>query len=519
MTLNKKTLFVIVIFAVGLLLRIIFPKNFGIGFDQIQIISHTRDIISGDLTLIGPRTGPANMFTGPLIYYLSVPFVMIVGDYLTVALVPVLISAITGLTIYYLMHYYYGVKEGLIALSIWALSPFLVTLDRTFWNPNLTLLATSLVFIPITKQKPDKLSLCFITLGSFLAYQAHFSGLILVFLGLSTAIIRKSFQKTLAIITGFTLSILPTIIFDIRNNFLNTKGLLSLLQKQGEFNLLSLSQDFVHNLYIIAETQGKLFFYGNSTELAVTLGLVSIATAIILVKKHKYLRLPLLWIITTALFYSFYSGQKPEYYFLIIIPPLLMVSTQIVKMAGRNLQQYLLAVFVLSASLFNINQFKEKEGLTIRNISYIQEQLSQKNVSEIIYDMPYGTEVGVKYFLDQIELDNNGEVYHISYPNDLSFRNVHASTNLAYWQDKRQDNKNYITHRDYILETAEDVYLYQDLYHKQNEQSLDVYKVVTDGLVVANLSLADNNLDKSEWGQTCLQQKEIKKGLAQLTGI
>ncbi len=493
----------------GIAFRISAPGNFGVGFDQVQILEKTNQIISGNLSLIGPRTGPANMFTGPLIYYLSVPFVLVFGNYLTVSLVPLLISTTTGIAIYWLMKKYIGKKEAFISLAIWSMSPFLISLDRVFWNPNLTLLSSFLIFIPLFKKRDDNLSLFLLFLGSFLSYQSHFSGLVFVFLALITLLFRKSIKQLISVTLGFLLSITPTIIFDVRNDFLNIRGLIGLLGEKGEFNIIALANDLLHNTYIIGETQGKLFLYGNSTELIISFGLLFIFTSIILVKKYKELKLPLVWLIFISLAYSFYGGEKPEYYFLITIPLLFMISTRIINLIKFDYQKVLLLLFISSSLLINTKLVSSESGMTVKNISEIHEVLSKQNVKSIIYDVPYGSDVGLKYFLSQIDLKSNGDIYHISYPDDLSFSGVRKISNLGLWKDERKESNNYVSKDNYFLETNNNILLYEDLYPKNDSQSFDSYILVRDNLVVGSLYIAEERNNRITWFSECQKQKEV----------
>ena len=141
----------------ALLLRALPYKNTTVGFDQVQILEEASKINSGDFTLIGPRTGPAQMFTGPLIYYFTVPFLLIFGDLATIVIVPLVLSVITGLAIYALVIKYKGPTEALLSVSVWAFSPLLIRLDRVFWNPNLLILATALLYFPLLDNKKNRL--------------------------------------------------------------------------------------------------------------------------------------------------------------------------------------------------------------------------------------------------------------------------------------------------------------------------------------------------------------------------
>lgn len=98
----------------GTFFRVLFPTNVSLGFDQVQILENASKILQGDLSLIGPRTGPASIFTGPLIYYLTSPILFIFGEVVAVYLTPLLFALITGLVLYWLVFYYVGPDEAVI---------------------------------------------------------------------------------------------------------------------------------------------------------------------------------------------------------------------------------------------------------------------------------------------------------------------------------------------------------------------------------------------------------------------
>lgn len=147
--LDLQLLVTIFIICFGLFLRTHNWRQYPFNFDQVQIANASTQILLGKPTLIGPRTGPAEMFTGPLIYYLAAVISVFVEDHIAVIIVAVFLSLVTGLTILCLGKFYFGNNEAIILTSLWAFSPFLVHIDRIPWNPNLSVLAAVLVLFPL----------------------------------------------------------------------------------------------------------------------------------------------------------------------------------------------------------------------------------------------------------------------------------------------------------------------------------------------------------------------------------
>ncbi len=101
-----KLLPILVVLVGGLLLRAYHLGNYSFDFDQVQIAENSQRILAGQPTLIGPRTGPAAMFTGPLIYYTTAFFLLVVEPPLAVAGNALFLAVVTGGLIYFLTRRY-----------------------------------------------------------------------------------------------------------------------------------------------------------------------------------------------------------------------------------------------------------------------------------------------------------------------------------------------------------------------------------------------------------------------------
>lgn len=511
---QKQHLLLIAIFLFAAFFRLTNLGNFGVGFDQVQILENANKIINRDISLIGPRTGPANMFTGPLIYYISVPFVLLFGNFNSTFLVPLFLSLVTGIVVYTVSKRYLDTNHSLILTTVWAFSPFLVNLDRVFWNPNLILLSSFLVFVPLLaliKNKQDTYIFIPLFIGSFLSYQAHFSGFLLVGLTILTLVISKQFKYITAVLLGLVASLLPTILFDVRNDFLNMKGIFALVSEKSEFTLVHYILDICKNVYILIETLGKVFLFGNSVPTIFALGLILTTLALLLLRHHKSSKVTFLWLAIIATSFALYKGEKPEYYFLIAVPPLLYLVSSLLNKLTTNQKVFLLGAFFVNSLFFNIYFYKNNTGLTVGNISQVREMLSTKEVKSIMYDVPYGSEIGIKYMLSDLPYDEKGATYHVSFPNELQFNGIAKISNIGVWADNRVADKNYISKNSYFIETPVEYQLFQDSYPKQQVQNFDTYIIVRNNSVVGTVAVADESKDQIDWVQECLKAKAEEK--------
>ncbi|NLG06454.1 MAG: hypothetical protein GX559_02010 [Candidatus Pacebacteria bacterium] len=423
----RKNFLLILLLLIGICLRSYNWQNYVLNFDQVQILTNAESILQGKLTLIGPRTGPASTFTGPLIYYATVPFLFVFGNIHSTVILPVLISFITGVALYFLAKHYQTTKSALIIVAIWSISPLFLKIDRTFWNPNLSLLAFSLVVWPIYfATKPKKLDLALIALGSFLAYQAHFSAFLLIpTVFLFALIFKRPKEIFFASCLGLGISLLPTIIFDLRHGFINISGILSLFSNEASgFNLINLLRNIYNNTKFTLDVFGRLVLYGKNSTIRQVIGLLLIlATFFIRFRKEKALFFKLLfWPILVIILMSFYQGEIPEYYLVIGLPPLMLVLALTFTKFSRQL---LLLMFLLF-SIFNYSYLKSSiitrdREFTLGNSVAIKNDVlridQEHEIKEIIYLIPHASDLGLKYLIEPaITKKENGKSIKIVYP-------------------------------------------------------------------------------------------------------
>lgn len=423
---KKNRLFLLVLF-IGIFVRSYNWKNYGLNFDQVQILSNAESILQGKLTLIGPRTGPASTFTGPLIYYATAPFIFFFGNIYSTVILPVLISFITGVALYFLAKHYQTKKLALIIVAIWSISPLFLKIDRTFWNPNLSLLAFSLVIWPIYfAKKPKKLDFALIALGSFLAYQSHFSAFLLIpIVFLFVLIFKRPKEIFFASCVGLGISLLPTIIFDLRHGFINMSGIINLFSNEASgFDLINLLRNIYNNTKFTLDVFGRLLLYGKNSAIRQVIGLMIILAAFFIrFRKEKTLFFKLLfWPILVIILMSFYQGEIPEYYLVVGLPPLMLVLALTFTKFSRQL---LLLMFLLF-SIFNFSYFKrsivvDDLEFTLGNSVAIKNDLLRINqeheIKEIIYLIPHPSDLGLKYLIEPIIAKReNGKSIKIVYP-------------------------------------------------------------------------------------------------------
>lgn len=484
------------ILLIGLSLRIVAPQKYPFAFDQIQIARNSFKIFHADPVLIGPRTGPAEMFTGPLIYYIAAPFHVFLDQAYVVVATAIFISALTGCSLYFLAQRYFQPKIAIIIFFLWGFSPLLVAFDRVPWNPNLTLMAASFSFFPLFARKYSLLDVLLLSIGVFLGYQAHFSGLLLLplvflsFFFIEKIKLFKHFSLALLPI-AFFVSLLPTIIFDYKYGWLNTKALLSFSQSEDSVSNFLFFSRLSQKTTVFFETIGKLLLDQASFTALVMLGvLCTVVVVIKIIKKelsHVYW-LTLIWPVVVVILYSFYRGSTPEYYFFILLPAILLIVSQVIAQLHFKSLFLIGSLFVLYSVWSVATTLQSNGSFTLgeqqKTVAYIKSVSAQNGVKEIIYDTKPVDAEGLQYQLDleNITYDEQGKILHVLFPySGKLLVSQRISDAVSVWADSRiEPQHNYITREKYIIKFQDSIRVLETHIPTEKEGS-DVTYVVLDG--------------------------------------
>ena len=216
-----------------------------------------RMLVDHKLTLIGPQTSVGNMYLGPLYYYLmALPLLFSRFDPVGAVYMVAALHVATIFLLYLLGREWFNGTSGLVAASLFAVSPKMIEFAQFSWNPNpvpFFLALALLSFTYIIKYKKDAWWLVVgIAFASLLQmhYLTVFFGLTILILWVGVLKIRKNESQTRPLLKFsflggaiFTLLMLPLPLFDIRHEFLNSRALLSFL-KEGNGVSTSVSSIF-----------------------------------------------------------------------------------------------------------------------------------------------------------------------------------------------------------------------------------------------------------------------------------
>lgn len=264
--LSKKNFFLFLLISGGFFLRISrLEELFNFSFDEEVIAFRVKQlIVNHRFFLIGGVT-PFRVHLGPYFYYFSSLLMLfpLKLNPLSWGFWAAIISTFTIFLIYYVGKKLFNERVGLFASFLQAFSFYQILYDRHYWPLFLDPLISLLVLLSLWKIINQKLNWA-VFLGLVLSFAWHtdpttwpyFLLVALVFLIFRLPINNRKFILSVLI---FLFSFLPLVLFDLRHEGSNIRGLLQfkdVAQKQAGFS----AEEFKKSLLFIPHTLGKLLW-------------------------------------------------------------------------------------------------------------------------------------------------------------------------------------------------------------------------------------------------------------------
>jgi len=253
----KRSTIIVIGIALFLCILAAFPRaievvagNYLFGYDQGKHWLGAKSIvIDHKFPLIGDEVGGrGGFFQGPGWYYLqAIPFFLFQGDPYGQLFLMFVIGIVSVLFSFILFSKLIGRLEGFFISFLIAVSPSITIQSRFAWPPFIIpfiALFYSYNLYGVMKGKMASWFFLFFSLGMM----AHFEIATTATLGMATCIVlllnRKiQLRNWMVGVVGFILPLFPLVVFDLRHQFLNLKGILNLLltdsARQGEAYVLS----------------------------------------------------------------------------------------------------------------------------------------------------------------------------------------------------------------------------------------------------------------------------------------
>lgn len=359
------------IFTVTIFLRFVKLEQFTtfLGDQGRDAIIVKRLITFEHFPAIGPTMSVGQVFLGPFYYYLISPFLLLfnfnpVGLSVAIALLSVVGIALS----YFIIKKEASIATALVFLWLVTFSSVNIEMARFSWNPNLLPIFSFITLYFFYRFLKKQTVLNSIIVGSLLSLslQLHYLALFMFgtigIIGLKELLLTKNkrlfLRGVLISVVSFIFFYSPLIIFDLRHQFLNSKGLLKLFS----------AKDVVgggHSLASFLETNKNFFdhiFATNvNTYVALFLFLIIVVVAI---KEKLYPKKLLLQIHTLNIVLYIYlfslltSFRYPHYYNTIYYSFFFMAAyflTSLIK--NKKITWALIAVLIGIFTYFNAQNY------------------------------------------------------------------------------------------------------------------------------------------------------------------
>ncbi len=329
-----------------------------------------KDILRGDLTLLGPRASAGDFFLGPIYYYMMAPFLLLTNyDPVGPAIMVALFGIAAVFLIYHVGKKMFGSQAGLIAAALYAVSPVVVAYSRSSWNPNpmpfFSLLILYLSYVAVKEKRFAP----FVAVGFLLgiAMQLHYLSTFLAviifvfvlggeYMNGKKMILTRLIYRYLAIFGGFMIGFSAFLLFEIRHGFPNLKTIFSFIlggsgadKAAPNYSFLGNIWDVFFRLFARLVTKYPPPEQVNITEnihlqvwMVLTL-LLSVAAIVYLFKVKDRLKILLFgtWLLLGVVLFGFYKKAIYDYYLVFMFPlPFLLVGNLFSRLLSGEFKKY-----------------------------------------------------------------------------------------------------------------------------------------------------------------------------------
>lgn len=336
------------------------------GYDLLKI----KDILSGDLTLLGSpvgRFGDTVLYLGPLYYYLQVPFLVIFND--PAGLMPLIIIGrlATTLFVYLAAKKLFNRQTATIAATLSGISPYFLEKLGPPSPPYLVpTVASLIIFMLIAKPRTAK---TFVLLGFLSGFMVHlhylglsvFVALILfIFYGLR----EQKLKSTAALFFGFFVSIYPLVLFEVRNDFFLSRQIFTQLTS-GVVSPQALP--IIDQIIASTNFLAKDIFAFRLPVLASAL--IFIATLAVALKDSKE-KLAIYFLVSTLVInltaVAIYTQPvQPHYLASVYVPLFILVAAMIYALSRLGKFIPLFMTLILTVTLIKANDLWRTSGYTM----------------------------------------------------------------------------------------------------------------------------------------------------------
>lgn len=388
---HKALIFLAVIVSIGAFLKF-YGLNDNLHFD-VDEANHTSTVFNmiknlDPVTQGPPASSDSPLYHGAYYYYVLVPATLIGwGNPIIIASFFIICSLLSIILLYFALEHFFGKRIAFATIIIYTLSYSAILYSRWIWNPNLIPFFFSLALFSlaqIDKNKKIFLPVLFFAVGSIA--QVHVGSLFfpLVLLPIVPFLISKNKGKKYWILAIILLVIpfLPTIYFELKNNFPLINGFVDLLNKPS-----STPQTFLS--HIDKGYNYMAFMFDVITKLSREFFIISALSFLaFLINLLNYKRKPFLFslfLLLSTIYVFLVSSYYPDTLFIhfaeelfILLPIALGIF---IGYLFKHWATFPAAIFIIILFVMNNFSFYEKDI-----ISGDKQLLTEKKMCQIIKD-------------------------------------------------------------------------------------------------------------------------------------
>lgn len=388
--LNKKEFLFIFLFSlVALLLRLYkVVDQMPFTFDQGRDLMALLEISSGNPTLVGPTTGIAGVFLGPFYFYFLLPAFLISGG--SPAAVMIWVSLFVTLT---LPFFFYILKP--ITGKFWAWTGFIALIflpgsimdARVIWNPSLAapLLILGIWTLLKSEKKPKFLVASALVFALALQIEiAYFVYLLPALLIWAIAKRKKYNFKIISLsLLMVVLTLIPQVIFELRNNFIITNSFINELNNLD--HKVALSTIWTNRPFQMINAMSGRFFAGLPKENILFGLIIFLISSLTLVKKNK----PIEKLVTSFVFLPLlglmlHTGNFGNFFDYYLYPAYIPILLALIFALNKISQKKLIRCFLAGLLLISIGLGFIRTSRIIYDSSILQ-YTHKKQVEALLY--------------------------------------------------------------------------------------------------------------------------------------
>jgi len=418
--------------------------------DQGRDVRIVRDLLTkADPILVGPTTSVGKIQLGPLYYYYMVPWLWLFNfDPVGTAVGVAFLGIISIPLLFFITKSMFNVNVASIASILYTFAVVVIQNTRSSWNPNpMPLLAILLIYsLYQVYVKSSNKHIILSILWFAVALQMHYmilliSPLILFILAFSY---YKSINKTAtlkSLLWGsllFLLFLTPLIIFDIRHDFINTKGLLEFFQK-GHHSPVAWYQPILDSEGRVQTSFGDILGLDKWRNIRNPLALILFISSVsygFVKRNNKTVQIIVLYSLFGIVGMSIYKGDLFNHYLGFFFPiPFLTIGILLAKIAekGKILGKLFVALSIIWLIVLQVKQYSifKPLGWQINDIQNVASDISTDAGSQtynilLLDDTKDYRSMNYRYFLESMPTPP---------VNELNFSGVNTLYLISQYQD------------------------------------------------------------------------------------